>query len=196
MSSDDSVSVWIAQLRRGDRTVVQRLWQRYYHRVVHLARKQLSGQARPAADEEDAAQSALHSFFERAEKDQFAQLVDRNDLWQILAVVTRRKVINLKKREGALKRPGGHPVEDGSMAEQMFAGLPGREPDPEVLAHANEEYRRLLARLGSQQLEDIALWKMEGYTNHEIAISIGRSTATVERKLALIRDRWKDEVDS
>jgi DNA-directed RNA polymerase specialized sigma24 family protein len=194
MSSDDSVSVWIAQLRRGDRTVVQRLWQRYYHRVVHLARKQLSGRAWPAADEEDAAQSALHSFFERAGKDQFAQLVDRNDLWQILAVVTRRKVINLKKKEGAQKRVGLLPAEGGSVAEQMFAGAPGREPDPEVLAHANEEYRRLLGRLGNQQLQDIALWKMEGYTNGEIATSIERSVPTVERKLALIRERWQSEV--
>jgi DNA-directed RNA polymerase specialized sigma24 family protein len=36
---------------------------------------------------------------------------------------------------------------------------------------------------------------MEGYTNREIADRIGLSLATVERKLALIRDAWKGHAD-
>ena len=44
----------------------------------------------------------------------------------------------------------------------------------------------------------MALWKLEGYTNEEIAPMMnggkGRSDATVERKLKEIRLRWQREV--
>ena len=36
----------------------------------------------------------------------------------------------------------------------------------------------------------MAMWKMEGYTNDEIAAKLGVSVATVERKLARIRATW------
>jgi hypothetical protein len=34
---------------------------------------------------------------------------------------------------------------------------------------------------------------MEGYTNDELAAKVGRSRATVERKLGLIRSFWENE---
>ena len=54
-----------------------------------------------------------------------------------------------------------------------------------------------MARVWTLTLQDegdfrsIALAKMEGYTNEEIARQIRRSIPTVERKLALIRKTWK-----
>jgi len=48
--------------------------------------------------------------------------------------------------------------------------------------------------LGDATLRDIALWKMEGYSNAEIAVKIGRVEKTVERKLGIIRDKWEGEV--
>ena len=43
-----------------------------------------------------------------------------------------------------------------------------------------------------EPLRQLAVWKMEGYTNQQIADLLGCSLATVERKLALIRATWKD----
>ena len=37
------------------------------------------------------------------------------------------------------------------------------------------------------------MWKMEGHTNEEIAVRIGRCVGTVERKLQLIRRTWEAE---
>ena len=54
-----------------------------------------------------------------------------------------------------------------------------------------EEFQRLLARLPSEELRAIALWKMEGHTNAEIAALLGCTTVTVERRLQLIRATWK-----
>ncbi len=52
------------------------------------------------------------------------------------------------------------------------------------------EFRRLMDRLDGE-LRQIAVWKMEGYTNGEIADKIGRSEPTVERRLRRIRRLWE-----
>jgi DNA-binding CsgD family transcriptional regulator len=47
--------------------------------------------------------------------------------------------------------------------------------------------------LDSEVLRSVAVWKMEGYSNAEIAAKLGRSECTVERKLNLIRQIWSGE---
>jgi hypothetical protein len=61
-SGDGSVTRWIGQLQDGDALAAQQLWQRYFHRLVSLARQRLRGAPRRAADEEDVALSAFASF--------------------------------------------------------------------------------------------------------------------------------------
>jgi DNA-directed RNA polymerase specialized sigma24 family protein len=56
-----------------------------------------------------------------------------------------------------------------------------------------EECSRLLDRLGDGSLRQVAIWKMEGFTNAEIAAKLGRSEQTVERRLARIRELWEDD---
>ena len=56
-----------------------------------------------------------------------------------------------------------------------------------------EECRRLLELLGDATLRSVAVWKMEGYTNAEIADKLGCVAVTVERKLQLIRSLWAGE---
>jgi DNA-directed RNA polymerase specialized sigma24 family protein len=52
-----------------------------------------------------------------------------------------------------------------------------------------ESLSRLLELL-DPDLQQIALLKLEGRTNEEIAALISRSLPTVERRLKLIRDKW------
>jgi DNA-directed RNA polymerase specialized sigma24 family protein len=40
----------------------------------------------------------------------------------------------------------------------------------------------------------VATWKLEGYTDDEIAVRLGCVTRTVERKLARIRKMWTREM--
>jgi DNA-directed RNA polymerase specialized sigma24 family protein len=54
-----------------------------------------------------------------------------------------------------------------------------------------EECGRLLARLGDPELQALAVAKMEGYTNDEIAAGRDCSVRTVERRLRLIRRKWE-----
>lgn len=50
-----------------------------------------------------------------------------------------------------------------------------------------EEVETLLARLKTPVLRQVAVWKLEGYTNAEIADRQACSLPTVERRLAMIR---------
>src|SRR5262245_7089655 len=71
MNDPGSISVWIEQLKDGDADAAQPLWERYYHRLVGLARKKLGDLPRRATDEEDVVQSAFRSFFQRAGEGHF-----------------------------------------------------------------------------------------------------------------------------
>ena len=44
-----------------------------------------------------------------------------------------------------------------------------------------------MERLGDPTLQSVATWKLEGYTDDEIAARLGCVTRTVERELARIR---------
>jgi DNA-directed RNA polymerase specialized sigma24 family protein len=51
----------------------------------------------------------------------------------------------------------------------------------------------LLERLDDTELCSIALLKMEGYSNREIAEKLSYTSRTVERRLRLIRALWEEE---
>jgi len=193
MLSEGSITRLIYQLKDGDRNASQQLWEAYFGRLVGLARARLRGTARGRADEEDVALSVFDSFFQRAERGQFPRLHDRNDLWQLLLVLTVRKAINHLHHEGRRSRGGSRVCSlsdlEGFGAEELRAA----EPTPELAAQMTEECQTLLDRLGDPTLRAVALWKMEGYTNREIAERFGCVEQTVERKLRAIRQVWSRE---
>ena len=194
MSSDVSVTRLIGMLKQGDRVASQQLWEAYFGRLVGLARARLRNTVLHVADEEDVALSTFDSFFRRAERGQFPQLQDRDDLWQLLFVLTVRKAINLVHYQGRKSRGGGR-VQSLQDLEALGADqILGTEPSPELAAQMTEECQRLLARLGDETLRAVALWKMEGYTNIEIAAKLGCVEQTVERKLRAVRQVWSNEV--
>jgi RNA polymerase sigma factor (sigma-70 family) len=177
MSSADPVSLWISQLKEGQRAAVGLLLERYFGRLVQLARARLRARPGLADADEDVALSAFKSLCLGVERGRFPQLDDRDDLWRLLALLTVRKAIDLQRRQRAR----------GEAGEVDLEQLLSREPPPELAAELAEEYRRLLDRLGDPQLQTIALWKVEGYSNEEIAGKLGCGLRSVERKLHRIR---------
>lgn len=197
MDAQASISVWIEQLKEGQQEAAAPLWQRYFHALVRLAQKKLHGTRRAAADEEDVALSAFDSFCRAAEAGRFPRLNDRDDLWRLLVVITERKAANQKRDAHRLKRGGGKVAgesafasPDGSEVGPGIARVAGREPTPAFAAQVAEECQRLLEALGDDTLRRIAVLKMEGYANEEIAAQMTLALRTIERKLALIRKMW------
>jgi DNA-directed RNA polymerase specialized sigma24 family protein len=194
VSSPGSVTVWLTQLRAGQADAAQHLWEGYFRRLVGLARQKLLGRPRAAADEEDVALSAFHSFCRGVDQDRFPRLADRDDLWQLLVLLTARKAAHLIRDETRRKRGGGAVVHTSALADEdgRLAEFIGSEPTPEFAAQVAEEYRSLLDRLGDEELRAVAVAKMEGYTNEEIARQQGCVVRTVERRLRIIRGLWQE----
>jgi DNA-directed RNA polymerase specialized sigma24 family protein len=174
---------------------VQLLWEGYFQRLVNLARRKLTGQPRAAADEEDVALSALNSFCRGAGQSRFPRLADRDDLWQVLVLLTARKAYRLIERERRAKRGGGRVRHLSALADEEagVAEVIGREPTPAFAAQLADECRRRLDALTDPDLRTVALAKMEGRTNAEIAAQLGVVERTVGRRLGLIRMLWQEE---
>jgi RNA polymerase sigma factor (sigma-70 family) len=197
VSSGHSVTTWIGQLRDGNHEAAQRLWERYFGRLVTFARGKLQGVSRRAEDEEDVALSAFHSFCQAAQR--FPQLKNRDDLWQVLVMLTARKAYQERREQQALKR-GGAVDADGPRAAGTAAveldEIVGDEPTPEFAASVAEQFEVLLAKLPEPELRQIARLRLEEYTTQEIAEQLGIAERSVRRKLVLIRSYWENDVSS
>ncbi len=203
MSSSGSITRLFNRLQQGDRDSVQKLWELYFRRLVGLARHKLGDLPRRAADDEDVALSAFDSFCRAAENGRFPRLADRDELWQLLVVITARKASDLRTYEGRDMRDWRRVQEEtgrddaGSNGDaSALAGVLSREPDPAFAAEVAEQTRRLLDSLADEELRQVVLWKMEGYTNEDIAARLGCAVATVERRLRLTRKRLEKELSA
>jgi len=188
--SEHSISHWVGGLKQADQQSAMALWGRYFSRLVGLARKELAGTPRQVTDEEDVALSVFKSLCLRSAAGGFEKLDDRDDLWRILVVITRRKAAAVQRREGRLKRDFRR-IEDVSI-DELSAGT----PSPEVLAGLNDEHAHLLGILPDDTQRQVALLKMHGEEIDEIAAKLGISKRSVDRKLKLIRLAWERELRS
>jgi DNA-directed RNA polymerase specialized sigma24 family protein len=199
MSQGDSVTTWLSGLKAGDDVPIQRLWDRYFQRLVRLAGTRLPGHTRRTIDEEDVALSAFQSFCDRARKGQFPELANRDDLWRVLFAITVRKAVGAVRYQTRKKRGGGHVLGESALGQDeqsQVANLTrflSREPTPDDAAELADELDRLFTRLNDETLRVIALQKLHGLTSEEIAATLEISARTVDRKLQLIRAMWAEE---
>ena len=205
MSANDaegSVTQWIAELQIGvNESAQQELWNRYFDRLMGLARRKLGVAPRTSADEEDVALCALNSFFNGMADGEFPELSDRTSLWPLLAKITANKALNQQKHLLRQKRGGGRVrnescFEGGEDGEELgLEDLLADELTPAFLVMISEECQRLMALLPNQELREIANLKLDGFTNAEIAEQSQVVERTIERRLNLIRSYWDRDAD-
>lgn len=200
-SSDHSISLWLSGLKRGEEEAARQVFERCFERLIQVAKSRMAGASRRVADEEDVALSVFHSLCRGAAAGRFERLRDRGELWQMLVAITQQKVVDLMRHNVRQKRGGGE-VRGESVflendAEQLARGIDEyaiEELTPQFLCTLAEEHQRLLGLLRDDTLRKIALLRMEGYADEEIATQLGISLRTVERKLQLIREQWTKEI--
>ena len=134
------------------------------------------------------------SFCTRQQRGNF-ELGGRDELWKLLVTVTLRKARNAARRHRRdardYRREEGFDDRDATGRGDHIERFTAPEPTPADAVAFNDELERLLHALGDPLLRRIALFKLEGYTNKEIARELDNCTErTIERKLARIRTRW------
>lgn len=191
-----SVTLCYAQLRSGDEHAAGELWKRFFPRIRGLARKTLGAFPQRATDADDAAQNAFISFFQQVDRGDFGDHLDRQSLWNLLAVITVRKALKQVERERSQKRGGGRVRGESDRAasaegrefrlDEALAEMPMQEFDLRC-----EEMLLVLP----EQLREIALLRLMGHTNVEIARMLECTERRIQRKLQHIRTKWENQID-
>ncbi len=206
MSSVGSLTLCIHDLRSPDcrqRDEAARvIWDRFSSRLQALVRRHLDNRIRRREDEQDILQS-MYSSFCMGQFEGMTPPSSRAELWKLLVRITMCKVVNTAHRHMAARRDvrresaplrertsGGESAFPQWMLEHVDTAQPSHEEKVIVL----EELDRLLQGL-PEELRQIVLWKLDGFTNAEIACSIGRTVRCVELKMQLIRKRLELKVD-
>ncbi|MCC7339391.1 MAG: hypothetical protein IT422_30230 [Pirellulaceae bacterium] len=194
MNEDNhSVTLMLSKLKGGDDVAAQLIWDRFFARVRGLAKSKLGDIPKRTMDEEDVALSAINALYVGARDGRFQKLENRDDLWQILCMITSRKAASAWRKQKTRKEVG----------ESIFSGfspdaargieyIATCEPDDAFLDDLSATGCELLEGM-EPRLREVALLKLQGYKNQEIADKIGRSIKSVERYLSTIRQEWAPE---
>jgi RNA polymerase sigma factor (sigma-70 family) len=201
MPFEQSITDLLPALIAGDSVAEHRVWDAFFANLCRVAHHRLTAGRIRGADEEDVAISAFASVCRRLQRGDFPELNSRDDMWRLLVTVTERKAYTLLRDERRQKRGGGklngESVFQNLESSQGHHGLDAiasAEPSPEFEATMAEVVRNLLGAL-DEQTRRIALLKVEGHRNEDIAAQLGRSIPTIERKLKLIRSIWSEKAD-
>ena len=184
--AEQPITQWLEQVKDGDDQALEQLWHVYFLQLVRLARKQFASAAKTVSDEEDIAQHAILSFYIRARDGQFPELNDREGLWKLLISITLNKARAVVRKEHRRRE----------LWQREMSGIHFREgtPSPEFAAEFADRFQYLLDCLNDDLLRRVAVAKLDGYSNQEIAQQNAKSVPTIERKLRLIREIWVSEI--
>lgn len=196
----DSVTLWIRALEQEDESAAQALFDHYFDRLVSIARQKLGSVALRVSDEEDIAISALYSCLANVRSGQHPQIKDRDHLWRLLIRITEHRVSDMLRKHMSAKRGSGHVRGESAFVHssgERFSGgigeIPSREPTPQFAEELAEQYRRLLALLDDENLEEVARLVLAGYSTADIAAKTNRTQRTIQRRIKMIQNTWKHQ---
>ena len=192
-----SVTEWFDGLRSKDPQAQSEIWNRFVSRLIGFADSRLKGRSCPLIDAEDVASMAFYNFFDKS-WEEFESMVNRSDLWQVLTLLAERRIIDEYRKTRAQKNGGRHllinesviGVRNGHEALGLD-GLAGSNTKPDIEVILIEELNERLNSLDDDVLRRIAIEKLQGYRNTEIANKLATSLRSVERKLQVIRELFQ-----
>jgi RNA polymerase sigma-70 factor, ECF subfamily len=199
MSSVGSLTYCVQLLRCADERerddAARVIWERFSCRLQALVRRHLDNRIRRREDEEDILQSMYASFC-AGQLEGKAPPSGRDQLWKLLVRITMCKLVNTANRHRAARRDvrrehGNHAGDSDSethFPRWMLEHVDRSAPSPEERVLVVEELDRLLQDL-PDELRQIVVWKLEGFTNAEIAATLDRTVRCIELKMQLIRKR-------
>jgi RNA polymerase sigma-70 factor (ECF subfamily) len=193
MSTIGSLTLCIHNLRSPDvhaRDEAARIiWDRFAARLQALARRHLDNRIRRREDEHDILQSMYASFCV-GQREGSASPASREELWRLLVRITLCKVVNTTHRNlaGCRDIRREHSPNPALFPLWMLDHVDRAQVDPVERLIVLEELDRLLLGL-PDKLRQIVVWKVEGFTNAEIARRLDCTVRSIELKMQLTRKR-------
>ena len=183
MAPAQSFDDLMVRLRAGDPEAAARVFERFAHRLIGLARARWAGRS-GKLDPEDVLQSVFRSFFARHAGGQF-HFDGWEGLWAMLVLLTVRKCGRQARHLRAACRDLRREAADNDDLD--WEGL-AREPSPEEAAALSDLLAELLHRSPESEWPILSL-SLQGYTQSEISARVGCTERTVRRVLTRMRDR-------
>lgn len=185
-----TITVLLRQLPAKDDQVIQDVFQFYFQDLARRAKRVLTqlGGVR-ICDEEDLAMLVITAFLKDATQGELGELRSRHDVWRLLYKRVRLRAINMVRDEKRHKQEElGESVfrtPDGGWDPQGLQQQAG--PNIQELTDFHQE---LIEALTDPIERDIAVLLFEGKDVQAIAEMLGKSPATVYRKLRGIKENW------
>ncbi|MFN5767845.1 MAG: ECF-type sigma factor [Pirellulaceae bacterium] len=195
-SMTGSITLLLRKVETGDQKVLQDLFDYYFRGLAARAKKliDIHGGAR-VSDEEDLVMMVMTAFLNDLTAGELQGIRDRHDVWRLLYRRIQLRSINLvrderrsKKKEVGESHLEGASGSDAPLAMQM---QPGR--NIECLLEYQDE---LIEQLKQPVETQIAQLLFEGRDVSEISQLLGKSPATIYRKIDRIRSRWTSDSSS
>ncbi len=154
-----------------------------FQELLATAKKDLDAWPIGGQQEHDIVMSVFRTFIRRDKDRRFSELRDSNDLLNMMLWLITRKIADKRRRH--YRRGEG---------KVICPDILKAKPAPDVDESACRELLDLLDKPPQvADLRKIAVLKLEGYSNEDIASRLKCSEATVRRKITEIRSRWSPE---
>jgi DNA-directed RNA polymerase specialized sigma24 family protein len=182
MTAPDSFQDFLVRLRESDADAAREVFERFFKRVVGLARANLDRRLTGKVDAETVASSVLATFFRRSAAGEFA-LGEWTEMWRLLATITVRKCLNRSRAFHNQSRDVGREIG----LEDVY--LLDREPSPEDAVIVQDLLEKLLRNASADERAVIER-SLQGQEVKEIVTVTGLSERTVVR----IRERFRRQL--
>ncbi len=180
MSGSQSSKDFLDRLNAGSASAKEEVYTRYFDRLYRAAERLIGERLRRVFAPEDAAQSALASFFRGMAKGRY-HFDQSGRLWGLLVKIMHHK-IQEHGRAGPEQLPEPEKIIDG-------------EPPPEKAVELADAIEAATAGLKPRHLEICHLFYQEELSSPEIAARVGCSRWTVRRVLDEFGYRLRDHLD-
>jgi eukaryotic-like serine/threonine-protein kinase len=188
VSEFDSYELF-ALYQAGGSEAAAAIFERYVARLVALARRRMSAKMQRRLDPDDVVQSAYRSFFLHAANDEF--VISRSgDLWRLLARITLNKLHGQVEKHTAARRSIN---QEEAFSHLLADATVAPEPTPAEVIALMEQLHLVADRLSEAERSVLAA-RLQGQNIDEIAKSLGRSSRTVRRLLAKIKDQIEQQL--
>jgi RNA polymerase sigma-70 factor (ECF subfamily) len=181
----------MGRVRARSDGAARELIDRYGDHILRVIRRRLHRKLRPKYDSIDFMQAVWASFFALPpEKYSFD---GPEDLFGFFVDLARNKVVDVvRQRLQSMKYDVNRECPLGGLAVSEEDGLISREPLPQEIAIAREEWERLLQGQPSHYQQILVRWR-EGRTHEQIAADLGLHEKTVERVIRKLRQERTNE---